>query len=220
MDRLRVDYSRIVRLDVVRLKKPLKSQGPPRQAAGAFERPAITMAASAAAKVMPTAGPLKEICDIAQAGKRIAGSFIGGSGPMFAPPPSGNIFTIGYGFNASAYALVGFTYGAGLYGSNSPELGLYTSPGGGAWTNIGISGGFTYTYVFGPPSAFGGMGWSVGVGVDVTGVGVGISAALLFGASGPPYQFLGFCIGLAVGVSVLPAEFSFTVSNTALIPLR
>ena len=57
MDRLRVDYSRIVRLDVVRLKKPLKSQGPPRQAAGAFERSAITMAATAAVSARRMRGP-------------------------------------------------------------------------------------------------------------------------------------------------------------------
>lgn len=220
MDRLRVDVSRIVRLDVQRLKKPLKSAGPPRQKAGTIERAALTAAATAGARLSPTFRPFKEIVDIADAMRRIPVSLIGGSGPMFAPPPSLSTITVGCGVSTSAFVIAGVSFGAGLYGSNSPELGLYTSGGGGAWTNVGISGGFQYTYVFGPPSSFGGMGWSVGGGVDIPGVGIGISVALLFGASGPPYTFLGYSFGVSAGLSVLPAEFSFQVSNTALIPIR
>lgn len=216
MDRLRVDVSRIVRLDVQRLKRPLKS---PRQPAGTVQRAALSAAATAGARVSPTLRPIKEIVDIADAMRRIPVSFIGGRGPMFAPPTSLSTITIGCGLSSSAYVIAGVSFGAGIYGSNSPELGLYTSGGGGAWTNVGISSGVQYTYVFGPPASFGGMGWSVGGGVDIPGVGLGISVALLFSASGPPYTFLGYSFGVSAGLTALPAEVSFQVSNTALLPV-
>lgn len=219
MDRLRVDYSRIVRLDVNRLKRPLPSKGPPRNALGTFERPVLTTAIGAAARVSSTGKLLKEVVDIADAARRIPLSFVGSSGPMFAAPPSTSVITVGVGSSSSAFAVIGVSFGCGLYGSNSPELGAYSSTGGGIWTNAGVSGGFQLTYVFGPPSAFGGLSWSVGVSCDVPGVGFGISGAVLFGASGPPYQFLGYCVGVGAGVSLLPADISFQVSNTDLIPL-
>ncbi|MBE0657683.1 MAG: hypothetical protein IH602_08320 [Bryobacteraceae bacterium] len=219
MDRLRVDYSRIVRLDVSRLKRQLPSKGPPRSALGTIERPLITTAIGAAARVSSTGKLLKEVVDIAEAGRGILVSFTGRSGPMLAAPPSTSVITVGVGASSSAFMVVGVSFGYGLYGSNSPELGAYTSAGGGIWTNAGISGGFQLTYVFGPPSAFGGLSWSVGVSCDMPGIGAGISGALLFGASGPPYQFLGYCVGVGAGISVLPADISFQVSNTDLVPL-
>lgn len=219
MDHLRVDFSRIVRLDVNRLKRPLPSKGPPRRRLGSIERPVITTAVDVAARVSNTGRLLKEITDIAETARHIPLSFVGGSGPMIGPPPSSSLFTIGMGASSSAFMVVGVTFGCGLYGSNSPELGAYRSGGGGIWTNAGISGGFQLTYVFGPPSAFGGMSWSVGVSCDMPGVGVGISASILLGASGPPYALLGYCVGVGAGISVLPADVSFQVSNTNLIPL-
>lgn len=219
MDSLRVDYSRIVRLDVQRLKRPLPSSGPPGSPLGRMERPVITAAVDAAARVSNTGRLLQEVVEIARAARSIPVTLIGGAGPMIAPPPSTSVITVGVGTSSSAFMVIGVSVGYGLYGSNSPELGAYRSTGGGIWTNAGISGGFQLTYVLGPPAAFGGLSWSVGVSCDMPGVGFGVSASLLFGASGPPYQFLGWCVGVGAGISVLPADISFQVSNTDLIPL-
>lgn len=219
MDRLRVDVSRIVRLDVARYKQAVSPKGPPRRQLGSIERPALTTAISAAARVSSTARLLKEVTELADAARRIPVSFVGGPARMFTMPRSLSVVTIGIGSSSSAFAVIGVSFGAGLYGSNTPELGVYDSIGGGIWTNAGVSGGLAVSYVFGPPSAFGGMSWSVGVSADMPGVGFGISAALMFGASGPPYDFLGYTVGISAGISVLPADVSFQVSNTRLLPL-
>lgn len=219
MDRLRVDISRIVRLNVHQFKERLPSAGPPRRQMGQFERPAITTAIRAAANVSNTAKLLKEVMELADAARRIPVSFIGGSARMFRMPTSLSTITVGAGGSTSAFAVVGVTMGAGIYGSNTPELGLYDNAGGGIWTNAGVSSGLVLTYVFGPPASFGGMSWSVSVSADMPGVGFGVNASLLFGASGPPYDFLGYAVGVAAGVSLLPADISFQVSNTRLLPL-
>ena len=218
MDRIRVDCSRIVRLDVERYKQRVTG-GPPHSPAGPATAGALTTALSAASYVSSTAALLKEITDLGSAAGRIPLSFLGGSGPMFAPPARSPFVTVGAGSSASIFAVIGVSFGSGVYGSNTPEIGLYSSAGGGYWTNYGVSGSIQLTYVIGPPSAFGGMSWSVGVDCDIPGVGLGVSAAVIFSASGPPYQFLGWSVGVGAGVSVLPVDFTFQVSNTKLIPL-
>lgn len=218
MDRIRVDYSRIVRLDIQRFGRRVPG-GPPKRKASWLEETAITTGLSAASHVSSTAALLKEVSDIASAARRIPVSLVGGSGPLFGPPASSSFVTIGTGVSASIFSIVGITSGAGIYASNTPELGVYTSLGGGYWTNVGVSGGVQLTYVLGPPSAFGGMSWAVGVDCDIPGVGIGVSAAVIFGASGPPYPFLGWAVGVGAGVSAVPFDFTFQVSNTKLIPL-
>lgn len=219
MDSLRVDISRILRLDVPRYKQRLASAGPPRRQLGSIERPVLTTAISAAARVSTTARILKEVSELADTGRRVAVTFTGGSPLLFRLPRSTSPFTLGIGSSASAFAGIGVSVGSGLYGSNSPELGIYDSFGGGIWSNAGVSGGMVVTYVFGPPSAFGGMSWSIGVGCDIPGVGVGVGGALLFGASGPPFDFLGYCVSVSAGISLIPVEVSFQVSNTRLRPI-
>jgi hypothetical protein len=218
MDRLRVDYSRIVALDVPRYRTRLPNP-PPRRGLGTIERAAVGGAIDVAAHVSSFAALLKDVKEIAATARRVPLSFIGGSGPMIAAPASVSVITIGVGATASAFMVIGVTYGAGLYGSNSPELGVYTSPGAGIWTNAGVSGGFQLTYVFGPPSSFGGLSWGVAVSADMPGVGVGLSAMVILSASGPPYQLLGWSVGVGGGVSVLPVDISFQVSNTRLTRL-
>ncbi len=122
--------------------------------------------------------------------------------------------TIGLGGSTSAFAVIGVTAGAGLYGSTTPELGWYTSGGAGFWTNAGVSSGLALTYVFGPPSAFSGLSIGVGVDADLPGLGVGIGILLLFGASGPPFQFLGYSFGVSAGLSALPIDFTIQASDT------
>lgn len=219
MDRLRVNYSKILYLDVPKYATKLPSAGPPRRQAGTIEKPVISAAVSAASSVSNTAKILKEIVDLADLAKTVPVTLVGGSGPMVTGPKSISQVTIGAGSSVSAFATVGVSFGAGLYASNSPELGIYTSAGGGIWTNAGASGSLQLTYVFGPPSSFAGLSWGVGVDCDVPGVGIGLSAMVLFGASGPPYEFLGWCFGVGAGVSVLPVDFTFQVSSTKLIKL-
>jgi hypothetical protein len=219
MDHVRVDVSRIIRLDIQKHGRRVPG-GPPKRPATGLESTVINTSLSAASRISNSAMLLKEVADIANAARRIPVSLIGGTGPMFGPPPSTSLFTIGAGCTASIFSVVGVTAGAGIYGSNLPELGLYHSMGAGYWTNVGVSSGIQLTYVFGGPADFGGMSWAVGVDCDVPGVGIGISAAVIFGASGPPYPFLGWSVGVGAGVSVLPVDFTFQVSNTKLIPIR
>jgi len=219
MDSLHVDYSGIQRLDIVRLRFALPAGGPPSRPAGQTEASAFRSAIGAASYVSNLAALLKEISDIAAVAKRVGVSLVGGTGPMITGPGAITAITIGAGASSSVFAYVGVTVGAGIYGSSTPELGFYSSRGGGIWTDVGIGSELVLTYVLGPPAAFGGLSWGVGVSCDIPGVGVGISCTVLFGASGPPFPLLGWCVGVGAGLSVLPASISFQASNTQLIPI-
>jgi hypothetical protein len=215
MDRLRVDFRNILNLDVPRRGRRVPG-GPPRRRCGGVEQALVSTAVSGAARLSNRGRILNEVVELADAGRRIPVSLIGGRGSMVFAPPTSSVVTVGVGSSVSAFAAIGITFGAGLYGSTKPELGIYTSGGGGIWTNAGVSASLQVTFVFGPPSDFGGMSWGVGVGCDIPGVGLGVSAMVLFSASGPPYRFLGFSYGLGAGVSVLPVEYTFQVSSTHL----
>jgi hypothetical protein len=218
VDRIQANFTRIANLDVQRLKVPI-SGGPPKHVSHPQEASRLSSLLSVASRVSSTAGMLKEIVDIANLMRAIPVNLIGAKGAMFSPPPNTGIMTIGAGSSGSIFSIVGVTVGQGIYASNSPEFGFYHGIGGGYWTNVGVSGGIQLTYVMGPPSDFGGLSWAVGVDCDIPGVGMGLSAAVLFSASGPPYQLQGWCVGIGAGVSALPVSLSFQVSNTKLIPL-
>jgi hypothetical protein len=123
--------------------------------------------------------------------------------------------TLALGVNTAAFYGLGISVGAGLYGSTTRELGVYTGGSVGVWTNIGYSAGLQYTFIFGPPSDFGGV--AIGVGCDVSGVLVGGGAMLLF--SLPPFRCLGYSVGVGVGYSTLPFDVTVQVGITTPKPL-
>ncbi len=124
-------------------------------------------------------------------------------------------FTLAVGLTGGHAMVLGPVVGAGVYGSNNGEIGVYGSGGFQIISNVGVSGGIETTFIFGPPSDF--KGTSIGIGVDV-GPNVGyISGMLLFTPS--PMRFLGFTIGFGAGLSILPANITIQVSNTSTKPV-
>lgn len=216
MDRVRVDLRELQGLDVVRLKKRLKS--PPQRKFGSIQGSLVSTAIDVAAKVSNTARLLQEIATLGEKARAIKLHLTGNHGPMFKMPRKSRYLTVGLGASSAVFAGLGVTSAGGIYGSNKPEFGFYTSAGAGCWTNIGASSELQAAYVFGPPSDFGGVSWGVGVSADMPGVGMGISCSIIFSAKGPPFRMLGFTVGLGAGVSALPADISMTVSSTKLIP--
>ncbi|MBK5963359.1 hypothetical protein CCR95_04455 [Thiocystis minor] len=135
--------------------------------------------------------------------------------PVGLTPASKAAATLALGLNASAFAVVGISVGGGLYGSTNGELGVYNSGGLGLWSNIGVSAGPQYTFIFGPPSDFGGISW--GVGCDVGPGLVSGGAMLLF--SLPPFRCLGYSVSVSVGTTRLPFDVTVQASLTTTKPL-
>ncbi len=124
--------------------------------------------------------------------------------------------TLAVGMSASAFAVLGVTGSFGLYGSSTPELGLFSSIGGGWWTNVGVSVGPQITLIFGPPSDLAGVSW--GIGCDCKFMAGSIGGLLLF--SPPPFKFLGISVSLSVGPSAIPAfDVTMQVSATNILPI-
>jgi hypothetical protein len=123
--------------------------------------------------------------------------------------------TLGIGVGVTLMAVIGLSNSFGLYGSTTPELGLFDSIGAGIWSNIGASGGATLTFIFGPPSDFAGI--SFGIGCDVGAGLIGGNAMLLF--SPPPIKFLGFTAGIALGPSLASLDVTVQASETLTKPL-
>jgi hypothetical protein len=128
----------------------------------------------------------------------------------------GDPITLAVGASSSVFAIGGFTSEFGVYGSNSPELGLFASVGAGWWTNVGFGVGPAVTLIFGPPAAFAGVAF--GIGCDTRFFIGSIGGQLLFSA--PPFKFLGITVGFTIGPSLIPAfDVTVQVSNTRLKPL-
>lgn len=218
MDHLNVNLGKLAYMDIPKWKQP--AQAPPRRAFGSFERPAVELAVDSAAKVSSLGKLLKEIKDLGSKAAAIPVRFSGLKGPMIKPPSTGiSLLTVGAGLSASAFAGLGVTAGTGVYGSNSPEFGVYVSAGGGYWSNAGASGGLQLTFIFGPPSSLAGVAWGVGIDLGIPGSPVGVGAMAYFSFSGPPFEFLGVSWGGSAGVSALPCDVTVQISETKLLPI-
>ena len=136
--------------------------------------------------------------------------------PVGLTPSSSGKFTMAVGLQGAAFAVIGATASAGVYGSTSPELGVFFSLGGGWWTNVGLSAGISLTFIFGPPADLNGVSW--GIGCDSRWWVGSVGGLLLF--SPPPFRFLGFSVGLSAGPSMIPAfDVTVQVSNTFVTPI-
>ncbi len=65
---------------------------------------------------------------------------------------TGSDITLATGLNVDVFAVIGPVLQGGIYGSTTPELGVFGSVGGGWWTNVGIGIGPVITLIFGPPA--------------------------------------------------------------------
>ncbi|MCC6129771.1 MAG: hypothetical protein IT186_07560 [Acidobacteria bacterium] len=98
--------------------------------------------------------------------------------PVGMTPRTKEEATLALGMTTTAFAVVGVSVSGGVYGSTNGELGVYTGGSVGLWTNVGVSMGPQYTFIFGPPSDFAGVSWGVGCDIGVGIVGVGGDAPL------------------------------------------
>jgi hypothetical protein len=216
MQHVNFDLSQLDNLDIANQGFSL-SGSPGARTASPLQEAAIR----AALKVAPgsTAGMMREAISIDDSPPPLSITpptkvLVGSASTSPGTTPSA--FTMGVGVEVSAFAVVGVTGGAGIYGSTTPELGLYATGGGGWWTNVGYSGGVTLTFILGAPADFAGVSW--GIGADVRFMAGSFGGMLLF--SPPPFRFLGIAVSLAAGPSAIPAlDVTIQVSDTVTKPI-
>lgn len=218
MDRFHADLSQLDKLDMTQLR-PLPSPLRSRRRLPPNDADALATAVKFGKELPGSPSSLALIDELIQATRKPPALTITPPAPPIRPgtptigltPTSARTLTMAVGAETNLVYVVGFTGQFGVYGCIRPgELGVYSSIGGGLWTNVGVSVGPTITFIFGPPSDFAGV--SLGIGAD-GGPGVlSVGAMLLF--SLPPTRFLGFSISLAVGESVWPAAITVQVGAT------
>lgn len=216
MNTVKADLRQIDRLDIQKQGSALSPPGvPPRRVLSDVEKGALKAALNLGKIVSPQTGLLLEPIGVAESRPSITITPLS-SVPVGMTPRAGTDVTLAVGLSVSAFAVIGVTGQAGLYGSTTPELGVFASVGGGWWTNVGAGVGPTITMIFGPPSDLAGVSW--GIGADAAFMAGSIGALLLF--SLPPFRFLGIAVSLAVGPSAIPAfDVTVQVSNTFTKPL-
>jgi hypothetical protein len=220
MDKFRADFRALDKLNIVKLGKPV-TPGPARKTLNQTESKVVDSLASFGQMLgQPTANLIKELARIPKSPPAV--TVLPPLTVSFGLGPSAlKVITLSIGGNLEAFGLVGATFQSGLYGSNSPELGIFTSVGAGLFTGVGVSSGLVLTCVFGPPSSFAGIAWGVGVDVTIPGLnGLVAGGAMLLFTAPPTVRFLGYSAGLSAGFSgPLPITVSLQVSSTATKPL-
>jgi hypothetical protein len=132
--------------------------------------------------------------------------------------------TVAAALTVSAFASIGVVGSGGVYGSTTREIGVFLSGGGGIFTNVGLSGGGEYTFIFGTPADFAGPYF--GVGVSVSGPPpLGVGGTLLFSPSMPPtlpitLTLMGFSVSVTVNTpSPIPVTVTMVVTDTKIWPV-
>ena len=219
MDRITADLRQLDNLDIAAQSSPIKRL-PERSTVSGIEQSVLKSALEFSALLNPSNGCLLEPIKVREKPPTVSVSLpttvpVGMFGATAATGYGGPI-TVAIGVAGAAFASVGFTTQFGIYGSNSPEVGLFASVGGGWWSNSGFGVGPALTLIFGPPAAFAGVAF--GIGCDIGLFAGAINGLLLF--SPPPFKFLGLSVGFSVGPSLIPAfDVTVQVSNTRTKPL-
>jgi hypothetical protein len=215
MDRVRADLRQLDNLDIAKQGVPI-SKIPARRTVSGAEKDVLKSAVDFSTFVSSNMGYLREPINVCEKPPSIT-VMLPKIGPVgMTPRPTVTQITLAVGVAGSAFAAIGATGQVGLYGSNSPELGVFASLGGGWWSNVGAGIGPAITLIFGPPADLGGV--SIGIGCDVGFMAGSVSGLLLF--SPPPFKFLGISVGLSVGPTAIPAfDVTVQVSNTWTKPL-
>jgi hypothetical protein len=134
--------------------------------------------------------------------------------------------TMGVGLTGTAAMVAGLNLSGGVYGSTTPEFGVFATGGFVLGIVTGASGGVEYTFVFGTPTDFSGpfVSFQASVGPKLF-AGASVGASLLFSPGPPgfmgrvPLTFMGFAVNLTGGVGGLPVSFSVEWSVTTIKPL-
>ena len=214
MNRIRADLRQLDKLNIA--KQSVRLVGSPqRRQTSVLQQQALSTAVDFATDLNPHAGYLKEPFTIAAhppAMTILPPTTI----PVGSTPSSSSDFTLGCGLNLDLFAVIGPVIQGGIYGSTTPELGVFLSLGGGWWTNVGVGIGPVLTFIFGPPSDLKDVAF--GIGCDARFMVGSIGGLILF--SPPPFRFLGFAVGLAIGPTAIPAfDVTVQVTDTITRPL-
>jgi hypothetical protein len=189
---------------------------PARRTLNTADKTALKGAITVGSIFSPQAGLLNEPIGVSETKPTISVTMPSTVPVGLTPKSSVTDITLAVGLSVSAFAVIGVTGSAGLYGSTTPELGVFASVGGGWWTNVGAGVGPVVTLIFGTPSDLSGVSW--GIGCDAKFMAGSIGGLLLF--SPPPFRFLGIAVSLSVGPSAIPAfDVTVQVSNTFTKPL-
>src|SRR5262249_31333088 len=125
---------------------------PPRRTLSEPEKVALKGALAVGGLFNPQLGVLNEPTDVSDNRPSISVTMPSTVPVGMTPKSSVTDITLAVGLNVSAFAVIGVTGSAGLYGSTTPELGVFASVGGGWWTNVGAGAGPVITLIFGTPS--------------------------------------------------------------------
>jgi hypothetical protein len=214
VDKVILDLRDIDKLDVQKVGVPLTGT-PSQRRLSDKEKQATKAALEFGKKLRPEVGVFLEPINVADKPPAVtikAPTTV----PVGRTPGSATHLTLGIGIGLAAFAVLGITAGGGLYGSSTGEVGVYTTAGGGWWTNMGWSGGGVMTVISGPPADFKGV--SIGVGADVRYYAGSFGGLLLF--SPPPIRYLGFAVSFSIGPTAIPVlDFTVQVSHTWAKPL-
>jgi hypothetical protein len=219
MDKFKADFSQVDLLDIQGLGKSLVTK-PPRKPVTGLEKSALKSTLEFGQMLDSKVGLLLEPVKVSESKPKMTVTFpktipVGLTGTAGSPPSTFDL-TLAVGVSASAFAVLGATGAAGIYGATTPELGVFASVGAGWWTNVGAAVGPSLTFIFGGPSDLAGVSW--GIGCDARFMTGSVGGLLLF--TPPPFRFLGFSVGLSVGPSAIPAfDVTLQVSNTWTKPL-
>ncbi|MEO6603436.1 MAG: hypothetical protein ABIQ16_26370 [Polyangiaceae bacterium] len=219
MNRVRADLRQLDNLNLAQQCLPL---GPTlkRSRATTPESQGVKASLDLAVKFQPDLGFLREPFNVVTSPPSVtvlrpATVPMGLSGAISTSSTSSNI-TLATGLNIDAFAVIGPVLQGGIYGSTTPELGVFGSVGGGWWTNVGVGIGPVITLIFGPPSDLEGVAF--GIGCDARFMVGSLGGLLLF--SPPPFRFLGIAVGLAVGPTAIPGfDVTVQVTKTFIRPL-
>jgi hypothetical protein len=191
-------------------------------AVSGIEKAALKSSLNFSSSMFPDTGFLREPVNIAEHEPTVAiippSKVLLGLGHFLVTRP----ITAGIGPSASMAAGIGITIQGGVYGSTTPEVGVFVTGGLGLWTNAGVGVGGTLTVVLGPPADFFGDFWAVGVDVSpVPGKLISVGGQLLFAGSFPslPVRFMGFAVGVAFGPSISPIDLTVQSTTTFGRPL-
>jgi hypothetical protein len=218
MDRFRADLRELDKINIAKLAKPLAAASARKRLTDPEANVVTSVASFASALGLPVGDLVKELARISKSPPAI--TVLPPKTVKLAFPGSLSTLTFAIGGNAEAFGIFGATFQTGVYASNSPEFGIFTSVGTGVFTNVGVSAGLALTVVVGPPSAFGGIATGIACDVNIPGFAnvVGAGGMMLFSAA-PAFNFLGWSFSLSAGVSALPVTFSVQVSATSLRPI-
>jgi hypothetical protein len=187
------------------------------------ERDALVSVLDAGKSISPALGSLLEIIRVGVTPPKV-GVHRPPKMPVHFALSTSSQLTVAGALTVSAFASIGVVGSGGIYGSTTGEVGVFLSGGGGIFTNVGLSGGGEYTFIFGTPADFAGPYFAVGVGVSGP-PPIGVGGNLLFSPSMPPtlpitLTLMGFSVSVTVNTpSPIPITVTAVVTDTKIWPV-